>query len=95
MMAVITNVIKICVKCTLLVIFALTGGEMMRHTVKIIICFALLGFSIMMPAQTLPVFPKDGAVTTGCKNTDRFYCCLFHTTDYISAANTLARFIFE
>ena len=48
MMAVITNVIKICVKCTLLVIFALTGGEMMRHTVKIIICFALLGFSIMM-----------------------------------------------
>ena len=38
---------------------------MMRHTVKIIICFALLGFSIMMPAQTLPVFPKDGAVTTG------------------------------
>ncbi len=33
---------------------------MMRHTVKIIICFALLGFSIMMPAQTLPVFPKDG-----------------------------------
>ena len=65
MMAVITNVIKICVKCTLLVIFALTGGEMMRHTVKIIICFALLGFSIMMPAQTLPVFPKDGAVTTG------------------------------
>lgn len=37
----------------------------MRCFIKSILCFALLGFSIMMPAQNLPVLQKDGAVTTG------------------------------
>ena len=37
----------------------------MRSFIKSVLCFALLGFSIMMPAQNLPVLQKDGAVTTG------------------------------
>ena len=32
---------------------------------KSVLCFALFGFSIMMPAQNLPVLQKDGSVTTG------------------------------
>lgn len=39
--------------------------SVMRCFIKSILCFALLGFSIMMPAQNLPVLQKDGAVTTG------------------------------
>ena len=38
---------------------------------------------------------QSRSIATGCKNTYRFYCCLFHKIDYISAVNTLARFIFE
>ena len=37
----------------------------MRCFIKSVLCFALLGFSIMMPAQDLPVLQKDAAVTTG------------------------------
>lgn len=39
---------------------------MMRSLIfKSVLCFALFGFSIMMPAQNLPVLQKDGSVTTG------------------------------
>ncbi len=37
----------------------------MRYFIKSVLCFALLLFSTMMPAQDLPVLQKDGAVTTG------------------------------
>lgn len=37
----------------------------MRGLVKSVLCTCLLGFSIMMPAQDLPVLQKDGAVTSG------------------------------
>jgi len=38
----------------------------MRNSIfKSVLCSVLLGFSIMMPAQDLPVLQKDGAVTTG------------------------------
>ncbi len=39
----------------------------MRYLIKIksVLFSVLLGFSIMMPAQELPVLQKDGAVTTG------------------------------
>lgn len=37
----------------------------MRCFIKSVLCSALLGFSIMMPAQNLPALQKDGAVTTG------------------------------
>ena len=33
--------------------------------IKTILCSVLLGFSIMMPAQSLPALQKDGTVTTG------------------------------
>ena len=39
--------------------------SMMRCLIKSVLCFVLIGFSIMMPAQNLPVLQKDGAVTTG------------------------------
>ncbi len=38
---------------------------MMRCLIKSVLCFVLLGFSIMMPAQNLPALQKDGSVTTG------------------------------
>ena len=37
----------------------------MRCLIKSILCLVSLGFSIMMPAQDLPVLGKDAAVTTG------------------------------
>lgn len=40
-------------------------SKMRGSIIKYFLCSVLLGFSIMMPAQNLPVLQKDGAVTTG------------------------------
>ena len=37
----------------------------MRSFFKSILCFVMLGISISMPAQKLPVLQKDAAITKG------------------------------